>query len=476
MKIVVGSLYHESNTFNPFLTKTSDFVLFEGESMLNKVASTEVFLEAGVEVIPSIYCFGLPSGIVSEEAYRFFADKILNVIKNESDLDGIWLHLHGAMVVENIGSCELQLLKEIREITGFEIPISLTLDIHANNDIDLQKYANIIRSYRTVPHVDQKETEQITAKLLLNIIENKIKVNPVIKKVPMIISGETAIDSSDPLKTIFKKLEEFENYNGILAVSFFIGFSWADTENTGSSIVVVPESEKYKQLAKEVAKELADFVYNRKNEFKFASLTLKPAEAIEKSLSINNKPIFISDSGDNTTGGGIGSNTFFLEKILKRRNTMDKKVCVAAIFDEDAYNYCAKKDVGELISVSVGTNTSDLSKPIQIEGKLKSKGDLMGYLGFTNEKVGEVCTISIGNIDIVIANKAYSFITMNHFKKANLDFESYDIIVVKQGYLFSELESVSDLHILALTPGVTYQIINDLKYENIPRPIYPFDS
>ncbi|MDY0393509.1 M81 family metallopeptidase [Virgibacillus halophilus] len=178
MKIIVGGLYHESNTFNPFVTNKEDFVLVEGEKILDRVASTQVFREANVDIVPSIHAFGLSSGIVTKDAYRYFADKMLHVIKNETDIDGIWLHLHGSMTVEGIGSGELQLLKEIREIVGKEIPISLALDIHGNNAKDLTNYVNIIRAYRTVPHVDQPETEIITARLLLEMLEKNTKVKP----------------------------------------------------------------------------------------------------------------------------------------------------------------------------------------------------------------------------------------------------------------------------------------------------------
>src|SRR5690625_2745078 len=141
---------------------------------------------------------------------------MLHVIKNESNIDGIWLHLHGAMTVENIGSAELQLLKEIRTIVGFDIPISLTLDIHGNNHEDLVKYANIIRGYRTVPHTDQGETERITAKLLVDTIKGKNKVNPSFAKVPLILSGEKALGHREPLLSIFNKLNEVEKKRGIL--------------------------------------------------------------------------------------------------------------------------------------------------------------------------------------------------------------------------------------------------------------------
>ena len=475
MKIVVGGFYHESNTFNPFLTDKDNFTLYEGEEMLDRVASTEIFKEAGATAIPTIHAFGLSSGVVTEETYRYFADKILHVLRNETDIDGIWLHLHGSMTVEGIGSAELQLLKEIREIVGGEIPISLALDPHGNNMAELIEHVNIIRSYRTVPHEDQSETEVITARLLLESIKGKTYTKPAFIRLPMLIGGETALGAVDPLKSIFNKLEEIEKLDGIATASFFIGFAWADTENSTPSVVVVPESDEYREIAKEKAKEIADYVYAKKDEFDFTVPALYPKDSIRTALDSKSKPVFITDSGDNTTGGATGIYTYLLDMFLKE-DLGDKKVCIAAVFDKEAFEECNKSNIGDQIQVNVGVNYDSYSKSIPIEGVLKTKGDLMGYLGATNDKAGEVCTISAGNIDLVVANSGESFITIGHFEAAGLDLSEYDIIVVKQGYLFAELSAIAELEILALTPGATYQILEELEFENIPRPAYPLDK
>jgi microcystin degradation protein MlrC len=141
MKVLTGCVYHETNTFNPNKTNLKNFVLDEGNSINERLASTEVFNENKVEVIPSIYATALSSGIVTYETFRYLSDKILSIVKTNQDIDGVWLHLHGSMVVENIGSGDLQLLKEVREVIGDGIPISLTLDIHANIPKELSKYA-----------------------------------------------------------------------------------------------------------------------------------------------------------------------------------------------------------------------------------------------------------------------------------------------------------------------------------------------
>ena len=125
--------------------------------------------------------------------------------------------------------------------------------------------------------------------------------------------------------------------------------------------------------------------------------------------------------------------------------------------------------------VGLGIDYDEDSKPVEIRGVLKAKGDLMGYLGNTDDKVGDTCAIAVGNIDIVIANKGDSFITVNHFKSAGLELSDYDVIIVKQGYLFPELSERSKLDILALTPGATYQLIEKLNFHHVKRPVYPLD-
>lgn len=470
MKILVGCLYHETNTFNPFPTSAGDFVLHEGEEAAKRVASTEVFRDFGAKVIPSIYATGLSSGIVKKEAYRYFADKLLGVLKENRDIDGIWLHLHGAMIVEEIGSGELALLKEVRELIGYDIPISLTLDIHANISEEMQKYVNIVRSYRTVPHVDQPETEKITAQLLVDSLVQQTKISPSFMRLPLLICGEKALGSRDPLRSIFKKMEEVEKIKGISTASFFICHAWSDSENTASSIFVTPKSEEFKDLADKVAGELWDYVYDRRNEFEFDAIALEPEEAVERAVQEQVKPVFISDSGDNTTAGATGMNTVLLD-LFKNKDIAQKRVLIAAIHDTNAFSVLDTHEIGDAVSVKVGMNYDVNSCPVVIEGTLKAKGDLLGYLNATNDKVGEVCTVGMGNVDIVIANRGESFITLNHFIRAGLDVNLYDIIVVKQGYLFDELSSISKLDILAMTPGATFQKIKELGYQYIPKDI-----
>lgn len=64
------------------------------------------------------------------------------------------------MCVENIGSAEEYLLKKIREKVGNAVPISLSMDFHADNSDAIPMLCNCVTGYRTAPHCDREETER----------------------------------------------------------------------------------------------------------------------------------------------------------------------------------------------------------------------------------------------------------------------------------------------------------------------------
>ncbi|MDO8685583.1 MAG: M81 family metallopeptidase, partial [Clostridiales bacterium] len=184
MRIIVGSLQQETNTFSPIHSVYEDFDVVYGDRMLEKIAATEVFHKAGVELIPTLYANAVPSGKLDERSFNMFKNELVDAIPANKKPDGIWLYLHGAMEVENIGSGEVALLSAIREKVGFDLPIALALDFHANNSEELAELANIICGYRTAPHTDMKESQVRAAELLLLCIKENLLPKPVVLKIP----------------------------------------------------------------------------------------------------------------------------------------------------------------------------------------------------------------------------------------------------------------------------------------------------
>jgi microcystin degradation protein MlrC len=349
------------------------------------------------------------------------------------------------------------------------------MDLHANIHDDVPKLVNIIRTYRTAPHVDQEECERITAELLVDCIKRKAAPKPVFKRVLMITPGEKATTNTEPIKSIFNKIRKYEKLEGILLANYVNGHAWTDRPNTSASVVVIPKSEEYRELAEKVAGELADYAFGLRHDFKFHQLNLGPDESLERALAEEGKPVFITDSGDNVTGGAPGINTLLLQKLMAR-GPGNKKVVVAAILDAAAYEKLSRCELGEKVSLDVGVNHDADSAPVRLNGTLKAKGEMLGYYSSKDDVTGAVCTVSVGNVDVAVANSGDSFTTINHFARAGLNIHDYDIAIVKQGYLFTELNNIAKLHIMAMTPGACNLIVENLEFKQLLRPMYPLDK
>ncbi len=474
MKIAEGMFYLESNSFNPQLVKTEDFLYEEGQNVIERMYASEVFQKEGAEIVPLVYVNVLPNGICSKAAYDFYSARILELLEQNKDIDGIMLHLHGSMEVEQLGSGEYDLLKRIRAQVGNNVVIGLALDAHSNNHPKLAELVNVIRNYRTVPHTDQDVTEQTVAKHIVDCIRNHKRTVPQYVRMKYAIHPEKATSATWPLSEIYEKLWETEKRKEVAIANLGIGMVWCDCETLASNIIVTPSEECYTEECRKIAQELADYVYAFRDDFEFEQAPMDPHEAVRFSVQYPEAPVYISDSGDNTTGGAVGDHTILLREFVKLRDFKGRKALVTSIWDEKAVEECMRYKEGDKLTVTVGKDYDENTKAVTITGILKKKGMLFGYMGCENVAVGTAVTIATEHFDFVIIDRPGSFISEAHFTKgAGLNLEEYQVVVIKQGYLFAELRALAKLAILALTPGATHQLIDKLSYRKIDPPVYP---
>ena len=111
-----------------------------------------------------------------------------------------------------------------------------------------------------------------------------------------------------------------------MSASWHVGYLRHDCPEAGCGVVVVPRTAADQAYAEEVADKLADYVWNKRHEFHYTGTTAKPDEALAMALSFEGKPFVITDSGDNTTSGATGWNTFILRQALAALDEMQVQV------------------------------------------------------------------------------------------------------------------------------------------------------
>lgn len=80
------------------------------------------------------------------------------------------------------------------------------------------------------------------------------------------------------------------------------------------------------------------------------------------------------------------------------------------------------------------------------------------------------------NIDVNVASTRQTMCEKHQFDACGIDWDNYDIIVVKQGYAFPEIKEKGKLVIMSLTNGSTLQDTSRLPFKRIMRPMYPIDN
>ena len=466
MRIAIGSLQCEGNSLTPVYTRFEDFDYAPGESMYQKIKVMDYLSEKGAEVIPTIYAHALPGGAVIKEDYLRLVSEIVDGIP--CDVDGVWLYLHGAMCVQEIGSGEAYLLKKVREKIGFDIPVSVAMDFHADNSDEIVELANCVTGFRTAPHQDHTETQLRAMRMLFDCIEKKILPKPVIERAAVVICGDAVQTALEPLKSIMATAEKMEKtIPGMMCVQVFNGQPWIDEPYMGPNFVVTHESDP--EIARDCAKKLAKMFYDARYDFKFLIEALPPEEAIIRAMEASEQ-VFLSDSGDNTTAGAAGDNAFMLNRLMKLGV---KNVLLAGIMDAAACDACYEANLGDTLTLTIGGSLAADSESATITGKLIHRGDILSYHG---DNGGPSATLDCGDITVVVTRNRAAMCRPDIFESIDLDYSPFKIVVVKLGYLFPELAERAQRAILAFTPGASTERLEDMHMKNIRRPMFPLDD
>lgn len=468
MKVLIGSFQCESNTFCKTKAALEDFEVIQGEGVTSRLAASKIFMDEGFEPVPSVFASALPSGKVKKEAFEYIKSIILKTIEATPDISAIYLYLHGAMCVEDIGSGEEALIKAIREKAGKDILIGVALDFHANNTVEFVKNINIVYGFRTAPHTDHDETEIRAARAICKCLKNNYLPRTVMFKVP-VLAADAATTDKPPLKDMMEMLEPLDNNDDIISAAVFNGQPWVDYDFVGPSVILSYVNNR--EFAVESAKAIAKVYWDGRTKFKFDVPALEPREAIEKAVLSDKSPIFITDSGDNTTAGAEGEGTVMLKTLIDS-NVTNTLVC--GITDKKTTDLLLEKNIGDSVEVVVGGNSREsFIVPVTIRGQIIKKGKVIGW---AYEEAGEGVVIRTGSIDVILTNVRAAFISPEHIESFGVNPMDYKIIVLKMGYLFPKLSRIAGGTIFGLTPGNTTNVFETLGYKRIIRPVYPIDK
>jgi microcystin degradation protein MlrC len=260
LRIAIGGFLHESHSFAPRATTYDDFVnpggwigLISGPRMVEAIRGTSVPAagalrvaeEAGAAVVPLSWSFANPAGPVQDEAFERIAALICAGLSNALDqgsLDGVYLDLHGAMVVDSFGDGEGELIRRVRKIIG-ATPLTISLDPHANVTKQMVDLVDAIAPFRTYPHVDMPAAGARAMTLLLERIKRGKPWGRAFRQIDYWIPITSQCTLMAPMAPVFDVRAELAKTQGVQELAFCFGFPYADFADCGASVAVYGETD-----------------------------------------------------------------------------------------------------------------------------------------------------------------------------------------------------------------------------------------
>ena len=501
MRIGVAGLSHETNTFaaeqNDSLGCAS---VQEGEGLLANAHPRGFvggFIEgvrgSGVELVPTVSIGFAHGGLVHAKLYKHCRDLIVEKLRGAQPLDGVYFALHGAMVAEApYTDAEGCLVREVQRALG-DIPMVATYDFHAI--MTDEEVASVVPfPNNTNPHIDGYERGLEAAGCMLRMLSGEIA--PVTRRVFVPIIGPNIGQSTwsqipeEELGLLLYDLnlrrQELEKTPGIINITILGGYGYADTPDTGMSIVATADGDA--ELAERMARQLAGELWARREQLTTVRPVYRIDDGVKEAMSHQRKPVLLVDLGDDPGSACPADSPAVLESLLR----LGARDCAVTIRDPDVVEAGMRAGVGASLSMPVGA-TADrrFYQPLEVSGRVRLIDDgsymILGPThggwgrevspeAFREANVGPRVVLRLGDRIDVIFSRRRTGKDRDFFKSAGIILEEKQIIAVKSNQAHrASFDPVVASTIELDSPGVSTVNYESLPFRYLPRPIWPMD-
>jgi microcystin degradation protein MlrC len=470
MRIAVGGFLHESHSFAPLPTVYADFLSPGGlppfsagadliEAMRPRsvplAGAIEVAEAASVDLVPLAWGFANPAGPVQDEAFERIAARIcapLSIALDEAPLDGVYLDLHGAAVVDSFPDAEGELLRRVRAIVGDDLPLTISLDPHANLTAPMVRLSDVVVPFRTYPHIDMKDAGAQAMRLLLTRIERGHPWARAFRTLDFWIPLGSQCTLMPPMQTVMTERACLAERLGSVELAFCFGFPYADFAGCGAAVAAFADTQAKADAA---ADALLAFV--NAQEANFMQDTLPSGEAVAEALRLadrGGRPVVLADTQDNPGGGGHGDTTELLSELV-RQGAKGAVVCL--INDAESVAACVKAGVGATIELSLGGKSDGM--PFACRARVEKLTDgaftLTGPMGAGNPgNLGDTALLDVQGVRVMVASRKMQALDQAILRHVGIEPTECPIIALKSSVHFrADFGPIAEQVIVAIAPG-----------------------
>lgn len=423
----------------------------------------------GLESPAGVYG-GSSAAWTTEAAFNHFLDVMLEDLQEALPVDGVYLALHGAMAVRNVPRPEAEIARRFREVVGPDVPIVGSFDLHANEDAEFLRWADMAFITKRYPHYDSYLQGERSARALVRLARDLYVPTTATRKPGVITPTVLQWTGKSPSMDIMERARRWESRERDVYVSVAYGFPWSDVPDVGATVHVMTNNDQV--LADRIADDMSDFIW-RVREDLFSDELSAPDEAADSAataFAAGNTPVVLADFSDRT-----GDATFVLQQVVDKGLS---GVLVATIRDESVIESLASSgaEPGDRFDMTVGGFAAESSgEPVRINGTLSYFGEAFGY--------PQVAVVDFGDRNsVIITPTLKQVIWLDELRFGAVDPDDFDVFVVKSRVHFRrgfDETGYADTIILVDAPGpyVGTNALDALPYENVTlSDYYPYGT
>lgn len=467
-RVAVAGFQHESNSFSPFDTDWREFEkadgwppLTTGPALIDTFRPLNIplggFIDADeIEAVPLAWASAEPAGPVTDDAFDRMSALLCDGLKAAGRLDGVFLDLHGAMVVASHEDGEGELLRRIRAVTGPNLPIVVSLDMHANITPLMVELSDAIAIYRTYPHIDMRDTGARCRALMLARIARRRPFAKAFRKLPYLIPLAAQFTGAEPFRSLYGSLGG-RTSPAVLSIDLGAGFPPADIYECGPAIVAYGLDQTSTDAA---ADALHADALAAEGRFDSALLSIGDAVARAMAEGAPGTPVILADVQDNPGCGATSDTTSLLRALIEAGA---QNVALGLLCDPEIADRAHEAGIGARIEGQIGGRYGYDPAPLRgaflvealsdgiIEGTgLMFRGSIMSLGPMARLKVLD----TQADIRVVVCSIRFQCLDQALLRSLGVDPQACSILVIKSTVHFrADFDPVARAVLSVEAPG-----------------------
>ncbi|SMF64180.1 Microcystin degradation protein MlrC, contains DUF1485 domain [Tistlia consotensis] len=495
-RVLSAQIAHETNTFSIVPTTLDDYrnrLFLVGAEIAPALAGTRTEIAGhlaaaerfGWTLVQPVAAAATPSGKVTADCWAEL-QRLVYEACDAGPFDGVILALHGAMVAETDDDAEGALLEGIRARLGRELPVAVTLDLHANVTERMARLADILLPYRTYPHVDQFETALRAAELLQAAMDGEIRPKVARLQGPLLAGMNHGRTQGGVMNDLMERAAGLQAATpGLLSIDLCAGFSLADIEEAGPSVQVTYDAGR--NAAESAAAGAAEVLWREAvvrraestvEELDLAATTRLAAEAAADPDDA--RPLVVADFSDNPGSGAYGDGVRLLEALVEARI---EGALFGVLVDPEAAAACHAAGPGAELELEVGAkrDPGTYGPSLRLTGRVEAlaegpfvcEGPMNGGVAMN---LGPSALFRVGGVSIALSSNTLQTYDQEMFRILGAEPSRFRVVAVKSAHHFrAAFAPMARAVVLVDSGGLATHDLARLPYRKVRRPIWPLD-